>query len=199
MKHKILKDAAALAASSIDKQSAAQIAATLAAAVARRDGHRGLRMVAKLVSQGLAATAEQQNQGTAGPPGNSGRTPGNDSWQKARQLLDDARPKESARTATRGILSGQYDCVNVGAFAFNLYNSSQLQVNQLRASGNVGGQFWIADLPVGAWHRLKDRGDRRLPVWIRKKGIDVEVQVGDGPSTAPELQATDMLHRSTLG
>jgi hypothetical protein len=102
-------------------------------------------------------------------------------------------PSGSGRAAARGTLSGQYDTVNIGAFAFSLYNSSQLQVNQLRSSGNVGGQFWLADLPAGIWHRLSDRGERLLPVWIRIHGIDVDVQVQGGPSSAPILQATDML------
>jgi hypothetical protein len=110
-----------------------------------------------------------------------------------------AEPSAKERTISRGVLTGQYDAANIGAFSFSMYRGIQLQVSMLRASGNTGGLFWIADLPPMTWHRLKDRGARLLPVWIRVNGLDLEAQVGDGPGDALVLQATDILPRSTQG
>lgn len=207
---KLLKGIATLAASNVDKESASQLAATVAESLARRSGHPGLHKVTELVAQGLKASAQRPNQT---PPQRSPAA--TDGWQHALHLLQAARsqgpgpaggspaptsgaptatPSGKGRTVSRGTLSGRYDAANIGPFAFTFYNGTQLQVNQLRASSNVGGQFWLADMPAGTWHRLKDRGERLLPVWIRVHGIDVEAQVGDGPSGAPILQATDMLN-----
>jgi hypothetical protein len=167
---------------------------------------------AQTAARDNVAVAPRLAQGSTVKPGG----PVTDGWQQAVKLLSqsspgsagpvsnsppDAKAESSAkeRTISRGVLTGQYDAANIGAFSFNLYRGIQLQVNMLRASGNVGGQFWIADLQPMTWHRLKDRSARLLPVWIRVNGPDVETQVGDGPGNALVLQATDMLHRSTLG
>ena len=221
---KFLKGIAAIAMASVDKQSASQLGATAARSVAGRNAHPGVKFVAGLVAEGLSATA--QRPGVAPPQGGSapGRQPstggaGNDGWLQARQVLQQAarqrtearststepvnsvgatntRP-EAGRVVSRGTLSGQYDTANIGAFSFSWYRGIQLQVNQLRVSGNIGGQYWMADIVPGTWHRLTDRGGRVLPVWVAKDGIDLDVQVGDGPSGAPILKPTDMLPRAT--
>jgi hypothetical protein len=182
------------------------------------DWEQAVRAVQKLRQAGSdAQTAARENVAVA--PGSTVKSGGRvtDGWQQAVQLMAqsssgsdpgsvgnspaDAKTKPSAkeRTISRGVLTGQYDAANIGAFSFNMYRGIQLQVSMLRASGNIGGQFWIADLPPMTWHRLKDRGARLLPVWIRVNGLDVEAQVGDGPGNALVLQATDMLPRSTQG
>jgi hypothetical protein len=105
-------------------------------------------------------------------------------------------PSPPARQGTRGSLAGDFDVANIGAYAFSLYRSKynvQLQVNQLRASGNVGGQFSLGGIPEDTWHRLLDRGNRVLPVWVLIHDCVVEVQVDDGPADAPRLSPTDML------
>jgi hypothetical protein len=105
------------------------------------------------------------------------------------------------REVTRGTLAGVFDTANIGGYTFSLNRSNyntQLQVNQLRASGNVGGQFSIGELPKNTWYRLLDRGNRLLPVWILVHDYAVEVQLDDGPDGAPLLSPTDMLPKNTL-
>jgi hypothetical protein len=108
-----------------------------------------------------------------------------------------AAPESSppARQAIRGSLAGDFDTANIGAYAFSLYRSNynvQLQVNALRQSGNVGGQFSLSGIPDDAWRHLRDRGNRPLPVWVLLHDF-VVVQVDDGPADAPVLYPTDML------
>jgi hypothetical protein len=109
-----------------------------------------------------------------------------------------AAPESSppVRQAIRGSLAGDFDTANIGAYAFSLYRSNynvQLQVNALRQSGNVGGQFSLSGIPDDAWRHLRDRGNRPLPVWVLLHDFVVEVQVDDGPADAPVLYPTDML------
>ena len=169
--HKFLKDAAALAASSVDKGSAAQLAASLSERIASRtDSPVSVRVVARLVAQGLNASLQQQPVHAperSAATGQASALPGapSDGWQQALRVLQGPATKPSsatagagsprpptARTATpaarreaptvfRGTLTGYYDVANIGAFSFSLYNARELQVDQLRAPGNVGGRF----------------------------------------------------------
>jgi hypothetical protein len=96
-------------------------------------------------------------------------------------------------------LTGAFDAANIGGFSFSFYKGTQLVVNQMRAPGSVGGTFWLGDLPGDVWHRLNDRGDRLLPVWIKADGIDLDVMVGGGQNNAPVLNPTDVLPRIIRG
>ena len=189
MNHKFVKEAAMLALHSVDKDTASQLAGSVVAAVGRRDGHRGLKMVAELVAQGLAAaelpaqtapnTARPRPTGpyTAGEPRNRSLAPGH-----------------APRSVSRGTLSGRYDALNVGGFSFALMRSHQnvqLSVGQLNAPGNVGGLFSLTGLPPETWTRLEDRVGRTLPVWVLLADLDVELMVGDGPAATPLIRAVD--------
>jgi hypothetical protein len=62
MNQQMLKSIAVLALKNVDKAAASQLAATVAAKVAERDGNRALGVMAKLVSQGLSSSGQERTQ-----------------------------------------------------------------------------------------------------------------------------------------
>jgi len=141
---------------------------------------------AALVAEGLAAAAPTRMNGAEAQNEPQPRT------------YPSAAPESSppAQQGIRGSLAGDFDTANIGAYAFSLHRSNynvQLEVNALRASGNVGGRFFLGGIPNDTWHRLSDRGNRLLRVWVLLHDFVVEVQIDDGPAEAPLLHATDML------
>jgi hypothetical protein len=216
--HKIIKDVAISAVSNLDKATILRLASGAAGTVSRAAGQSTLAKLAGVISTGLDVYANVSEQETPARPSSPEPASNGDGapqgWQKALQLLQSRStesegrqavpvPKQPAhrppteagtgRRAARGILSGAYDTANIGSFALSLYNGQQLSVSQLRAPGNIGGNFWLGELPTGTWVRLKDRGDRLLPVWISINGHDVDVQVGGGPEDAPIVSPVDIL------
>jgi hypothetical protein len=105
-----------------------------------------------------------------------------------------ANSAQSGRSVTRATLSGDYDTGDVGGFSVSLYRSNhnvQLWVSQPEAPGHVRGLFTLERVPHSTWIHLEDHLSRLLPVWVLVEEMNVQVQVGAGPSNAVILRAAD--------
>jgi hypothetical protein len=211
MKHNTLRKLAATVLASVDRDTAAQLAASIATSASRPNGSPVLRTIAAIVAKSLADSSRApETKSTV--PSRSVSEPDNRGWQRALDAMtaapvprggttepgDDTtllETREAPMTKSpplKGLLTGYYDTANIGRYTFTLMNAVQLGVGYPRNPGNIGGQFWLQDMPDGAWHRLKDRGARFLDIWVRWQNHDLHVLVGHGPEKSPVLTATDL-------